>query len=164
MRILVLLAGLALAPQAVTAQTLSLPLPEVGPRLTAASSRIGDHVEWGAATCGGPKYLSGVCVWELGDRFSLTANALAAPSTATMIVVRWSRFDVADPVMRKVFGQACRALVASLRPDWAPAKVARFTSALIGAARKDHEVKAEGILFAFYTWPETLTCEAQPVT
>ncbi|WP_267355718.1 MULTISPECIES: hypothetical protein [unclassified Methylobacterium] len=141
-----------------------MPAAEVGARVTAASTRIGEHVDWGAGTCGEPKYLKGTCVWELGSQLSLTANTIGPQSAATMIVSRWSHFDMRDATTRKVFDQACRALVAALRPDWPAAKVAKFTSALIGPAKKDHEVKAEGIAFAFYTYPETLTCEAQPAT
>lgn len=152
------------ATPASMAQSLGIKAADVGPRVTGASARIGERVDWGAGTCGEPKYLSGTCVWELGPQLSLTANTISSQSASTMIVSRWSHFDLRDATTRKVFDQTCRALVAALRPDWPAAKVAKFTSALIGPAKKDHEVKAEGIAFAFYTWPETLTCEAQPAT
>ncbi|XYD09869.1 hypothetical protein R1A27_04790 [Methylobacterium sp. NMS12] len=103
-------------------------------------------------------------MWELGSQLSLTANTLGSNQASTMIVGRWSHFDLWDTTTRKVFDQTCRALVAALQPDWPAAKVVKFTSALIGAARKDHEVKADGIAFAFYTWPEILTREAQPAS
>ena len=160
------IAALVLGPSTfpARAQNLGVPGRDVGTLFTAASTRIGDHVDWGRPDCGEPKYLSGTCVWTLGPDFSLTANALDRGSTAGLVVSRWQRFDLNDRTNRKVFDQTCRALVAALRPDWPAGKVAKFTSALIGPARKDHEVKAEGIAFAFYTWPETLTCEAQPAT
>ena len=157
-------AVLTLASTAAAAQNLSIVAAEVGPRITAGSERIGEHVDWGAGVCGEPKYLKGTCVWELGSQLSLTANTISSQSAATMIVSRWSQFDLRDATTRKVFDQTCRALVAALRPGWPAAKVTKFTSTLIGSARKDHEVKAEGIAFAYYTWPETLTCEAQPAT
>ena len=151
------------APSAL-AWNVVIPVNEVGPRVTSASTRIGGHIDWGSGTCGEPKYLKGTCVWELGSQLSLTANTIGSQSTSTMIVSRWSHFDLQDGTTRKVFEQSCRALVAALQPNWPAAKVAKFTSALIGPARKDHEVKAEGVAFAFYTWPETLTCEAQPAS
>ena len=157
------LAALVAASSA-QAQNLGVTGNEVGGRVTSASARIGDHVDWGQPECGEPKYLAGTCVWTLAPNFSLTANVLDHGSPASLVVSRWQRFDLRDRANRKVFDQTCRALVAALRPDWPAAKVAKFTSALIGPARKDHEVKAEGVAFAFYTWPQTLTCEAQPAT
>ena len=132
--------------------------------MTAGSARIGERVDWGAGTCGEPKYLKGTCVWELGPQLSLTANTIGSQSASTVIVSRWSHFDLRDATTRRVFEQTCRALVAALRPGWPAAKVGKFTASLIGPGRKDHEVKDEGIAFAFYTWPETLTCEAQPAS
>lgn len=157
------LAAIAMAALA-QAQNLGLPDQEVGTLVTSASSRIGDHVDWGRPECGEPKYLAGTCVWTLGPNFSLTANVLDRSDSVGTIVSRWQHFDLKNTTNRKVFDQTCRALVAALRPNWPAEKVSKFTSALIGAARKDHEVKAEGIAFAFYVWPETLTCEAQPAT
>lgn len=156
--------ALIIASVPLHAQNLGIASTDLGARVTAASARIGDHVDWGQPECGEPKYLQGTCVWDLGSDFSLTANALDRGPVAGLVVTRWSHFDLKNATNRKVFDQTCRALVAALRPGWPAAKVAKFTAAMIGTGRKDHEVKDGDIAFAFYTWPETITCEAQPAT
>lgn len=170
MRPLILFATLALAPISALAQNLQIPASDVGARITAASARIGEQVEWGPATCGEPQYLRGTCVWKLGPELSLTTHAYDpihaagghGPSpNATIIITRWSFVDLHDGAMRKVFNQSCRALVATLLPDWPTAKVLTFTNALIDSPRPDRSAKAEGIEFAFYSYPGSITCEAQ---
>ncbi|MGH1574331.1 hypothetical protein ACRAWG_31380 [Methylobacterium sp. P31] len=170
MRTLALLAVLALAPVPALAQNLSIPISDVGRRIADASTRIGEHLDWGAGTCGEPKQQPGTCVWDLGPRLSLTAHSYDAiyeakgeglSSNATIIITRWSHVDLQDSATRDAFDQACRGLVAALRPDWPAAKVVSFTSALIGSADKDRGANANGIGFAFYALPGSVTCEAQ---
>ncbi|MDP4006471.1 hypothetical protein [Methylobacterium sp. NEAU K] len=157
-------AALLVASTSLRAQNLGVEASEFGARATAASARIGDHVDWGQPECGEPKYLAGTCVWKLGMDFSLTTNVLDRGTNAGLAITRWQRFDLKDVSRRKVFDQTCRALVGALRPGWPAAKVVKFTLALIGSGRKDHEVTEGDVTFAFYTYPETIICQAQPTT
>ncbi|WP_157182153.1 hypothetical protein [Methylobacterium sp. WSM2598] len=144
------------------AAELTIAFADAGPAVTAASTRLGDHLDWGAAECGEPKYLRNVCVWELGTKFSFTASAMGEASRALMLVTQWRKPDLSDPSETKAFRLACDALVAALRPTWSASQVRQFTTRLRGKMRADRSVVDGGIRFSFYTWPETLTCEAQP--
>ncbi|MGH1572441.1 hypothetical protein ACRAWG_19335 [Methylobacterium sp. P31] len=170
MRSSILSTAFALAQATAVAQNLNIPVGEVGARIATASARIGEHVDWGEATCGEPKQLPGTCVWDLGPRLSLTAHAYdpvfeakgqGMSPNATIIITRWSRADLQDSAIRNAFDQSCRGLVAALLSDWPASKVVSFTSALIGSADKDRALRANGIEFAFYTYPGSVTCEAQ---
>ncbi len=79
-----------------------------------------------------------------------------------MLVTQWRKPDLSDPSETKAFRLACDALVAALRPTWSASQVRQFTTRLRGKMRADRSVVDGGIRFSFYTWPETLTCEAQP--
>ncbi|WP_128562099.1 hypothetical protein [Methylobacterium crusticola] len=147
---------------AVRAAELSIAFADAGPAITAASKRLGDHLDWGAAVCGEPKYLKTVCVWELGSKFSLTANTLGESTRASMLITRWRKPDQSDASEIKAFRLACNALVAALQPNWSPQRVNQFANRLRGKMHTDHEIRDSGVRFAFYTWPEMLTCEAQP--
>ncbi|MGH1571030.1 hypothetical protein ACRAWG_10480 [Methylobacterium sp. P31] len=154
----ILLAG---APASALGQNLSLPAADAGSRITEASARLGEHIDWEAASCGEPQHLPGTCGWKLGPRLSLTAHAYGSQPAATIIITRWMPVDLQDMTAREKFDQACRGLVAALLPDWPAAQVSAFTRALIGSAGRDRSANVEAIGFALYIYPGSITCEAQ---
>ncbi|WP_139215762.1 hypothetical protein [Methylobacterium sp. UNC300MFChir4.1] len=149
------------APVSALSQNLNLPAVEAGTRITAASTRIGEHIDWGAGSCGEPVHLPGTCVWKLERGLSLTAHAYGSQTAATIIITRWMPVDLKDVSARVKFDQACRGLVAALLPSWQASQISAFASALIGSADKDRLANVEATGFALYIYPGSITCEAQ---
>ncbi len=85
----VLAIAIAGTPVSALSQNLNLQVIDAGTRITAASTRIGEHIDWGEASCGEPLHLPGTCVWKLDRGLSLTAHAYGSQTDATIIITRW---------------------------------------------------------------------------
>lgn len=135
---------------------------QFGDAVTKASMRQGTNIDWGTPVCGEPKYLNGVCVWSMTDRFSLTATAFhKRPDRAIWVVSRWHHKNDKPAAEGRAFERMCAALFGAAKPQWTNQKVVSFTKRVVGSMKKDTEIREEGLLFMFNTWPDIFSCEVE---
>jgi hypothetical protein len=160
-RLLLLAATMAAGP--CYAVDMGLRSDQFGDAVTMASMRQGTDIDWGTPVCGEPKYLSGVCVWSMTNRFDLTSYARnkKRPKRVIWAVLRWYHKNDKPVAEARTFEKMCAALIGAAKPQWTNQKVASFTKRVVSNMKKDTEIREEGLLFMFNTWPDLFTCEAE---
>ena len=159
---LVLLLAATMTAGSCYAVDMGLRPDQFGDAVTNASKRQGTNIDWGTPVCGEPKYLTGVCVWSMTERFDLTATAFTKrPDRAIWAVSRWHHKDNKLAAEARAFEKMCAALFGAAKPQWTTQKVASFTKRVVGNMKNDTEIREEGLLFMFNTWPDLFSCEVE---